>query len=239
MNFNFVFALLLLSFVGVFAKKKHQEQHTLRAKAKVGVVPANTVYQENNAGIVQTLGVALINRAQIEPEDCPWVVIGNQANACLYTSLTITGDTSWMPIVEREYQAGKRNFAIFTGRHGSIPNKVDNVNGETHASIWEPNFVTADTTRKTQMDGEHADINIEMVDCNQQKTNHLSWLRAQTTQRINAGTTVVWAWCYSIFSNSEADADAPEMVIQSHNEVEIAKSIRQIVTDGFSWCPRP
>ena len=82
------------------------------------------------------------------------------------------------------------------------------------------------------------DLAIELIDTGQSKQNQTAWLKKETASQVLQGRAVIYAWCYSIFSMCEADADAPKMVVDSNQAVEIAKTIASLVGDYYRWVPR-
>ena len=128
---------------------------------------------------------------------------------------------------------------LITGRHGDWIQQVENPTATT-LNIFDPQHVTEDQARIAQVKAAHADINIEMVDAATAPTNQVKFLRDTTTAAINAGKTVIWAWCFSFMANVEADKDAPiNPVLKSHYEVFKTKTIATITQEDFTWCPRP
>jgi len=66
----------------------------------------------------------LAKGSKFTKENCPWVEIKGDLDRRLYASITITGCTSWKPLVERLHELEKRDkFLILSGRHGQLPNK--------------------------------------------------------------------------------------------------------------------
>ena len=99
---------MVIAVVSVFGKKKAHKQKALRAKVTGA---ATNIYADTDASKpVNQIKEEFMNKPNIVPEEVPWVAIGNEAKACLYTSITQTGDESWKPVVEKAYVPNSHSF---------------------------------------------------------------------------------------------------------------------------------
>lgn len=244
-----VAVLASLLTVGCFAERFQNDAHLGDTKA------TTKLYGPTSKLTCKKIFQALIKK-QINSEDCPWVKqpSGNGKQA-LYTSVTITGENSWMPIVVKAVtEKGSKKFVIFTGRHGSMvhavvtglnaknPSMTAPINNvRVDQEVWEPSFVDEDKKRVKQMMAEKQmkkikGLKLTLVDVNPHKTNHVKWLKEETKKHLKAGSNVIWAWCYSLYAPIEGDIGAPKMVTDSHALVTQNKKISVIVTENYkSW----
>ncbi len=174
---------------------------------------------------------------QVESEDCPWVKIG----AGLYVSVTITGENSWGPLVAKLYSQGARQFTVFTGRHGNLPNYFDGKTKETR-HVFDQALLKQDqailTLVKSASFKEFYDeaFNVDIVDAGKSKKDQTTWLKSESNKAIKAGSAVIWAWCYGLFTMFEFEEDAEKkMVHVALTEDEIAKPIDALCKTHFAW----
>ncbi|GAB0115783.1 hypothetical protein [Acidisoma sp. C75] len=183
---------------------------------------------------------ALISRhllaGAVRPEDCPWVKVGR-----LFLSVTITGQTSWLPLISRLYPEGMRRYTVFTGRHGNIPNFVDH-SGRA-VGIFDAQHLAEDEEVRAQALAEFSDITIDLVDSASAPRLQTQWLRRETTEAIRRGHAVIYAWCYGLFTMCEApgDLERPRFrhAMQSHQSYLTDRTVAELVQDYWSWVPRP
>ena len=198
----------------------------------MGAKTKNLYNEQDNSQSVQQIVKALMSRDSIEAEDCPWVKVGQ-----LYLSLSITGEKSWLPLVRLLHANGQKKFSVFSGRHGDIPNGVDNLTGITQG-VFDEHHMVEDTARQKEITKELTDITVDLIDTSKHQKNQTAWLKQETTTQLGKGHAVIFAWCYSIFTMCEHDGDAPKQVVLSNQQVEIAKSVASLVRDYYAWAPR-
>jgi hypothetical protein len=159
----------------------------------------------------------------------------------LYLSVTITGNESWLPLLARLHQWGHKEFNVFSGRHGDVPNIVDSEG--TTQSVFDEEHIKEDEDVKKKTLEEFKDVTIEIVDTRAGEKDQKQWLIENATQRFQANTPVIFAWCYSLFTMSEfhrkfvgRTLTTPEMtawtIAQSE---ELSKPISEIVKTNFTW----
>jgi hypothetical protein len=196
---------------------------------------ATAILPATNAEKVEDITMALM-AGGVESHQCPWVDVKDQK---LFVSVSITGEDSWGALVANLAGAGKTKFAIFTGRHGNIPNQVDN-KGNKAVDIMDHNHFTEDEGKKAGVLAGTAATDIELIDCSAHAKGHTDWLKKETNKQIKAGAVVIYAWCYSIFSFQELGGvegvlEPPKLVLESHQKVAIAKTVATLVTEDFNW----
>ncbi len=198
--------------------------------------PTNTIYPDNSTEKPCDISKALL-AGNVSSEDCPWVKIGN-----LYVSVTITGESSWLPLISLLHEEGKRKFTVFSGRHGDIPNIVDQSNDKT-ILVFDEGHMDEDNAVKTNALKEFPDISIEIVDSGAQQIDHAAWLAKETKTHLDADSVVIYAWCYSLFTMSEikmaVTGDGKEIYesesYQDAQKAEFSKSIADTLNANFSW----
>jgi hypothetical protein len=182
----------------------------------------------------------IMNKKQVEAEDAPWVEIGN-----LYVSVTITGDTSWLPLISRLCTAGgRKKFIVFTGRHGGVPNPVDRIG---RSLVFDFEHFEQDEKIKSQALSKFSDISIELIDTGEHQLDQVKWLRDETAKHIARGASVIYSWCYGIFTMCEipndlgpdvgASAEGWAKVVASNMTHLSTKTIAQINQDYWHWVP--
>ncbi len=192
----------------------------------------NLLTKDNNS-VVSKVSAELLDRSTVEAEDCPWVQVGK-----LYLSLTITGEESWLPLIRLLRDQGQKNFVVFTGRHGDIPNLVKKSTQET-LGVFDPKHKKEDEALRERALDQMKDISIQLVDTSANKKNQTAWLRATSLEYLKQGRAVIYAWCYSIFTMFEADAEASKQEIEKKQEDEISKTVAALVDRWFQWALRP
>lgn len=199
--------------------------------------PTKKLYHSESYDIAKEVSLALLNAGEVQPEDCPWVQVGN-----LYLSVTITGEESWLPLLAMLHQSGYRKFSVFSGRHGDIPNKVDSKG--TTQGVFDKKHIEEDEVMKQKALKEFKNITIEIVDTRAGEKNQKQWLIKNAKQRFQSNTPVIFAWCYSLFTMSEFHRDTVELELTKPEELtayskanseEISKSISEIVKTNFDW----
>jgi hypothetical protein len=165
------------------------------------------------------------------------VEIGN-----LYLSVTIVGENSWLPLISllsrrREtLRVNSKNHVVFTGRHGDIPNIVDSA-GKT-LGVFDKGHFTEDEKVKRSAESQFG-VNITLVDAGQNERLQTEWLKKATRDAIFARNRVIYAWCYGLFTLCEAPPGVKTMVLSSHQNVLISKTVGELVKDYRDWVPRP
>ncbi len=200
------------------------------------IKPTTTLYNSQSDAIPGDISRDLFARKEVRPEDCPWVKVG-----CLYLSVTITGNESWLPLLARLHQGGYREFSIFSGRHGDVPNQVDS-EGTTQGVFDEEHIIEDQAVREKALK-RFKDITIEIIDTGAGAKNQKQWLMENATQRFQTNTPVIFAWCYSLFALSEfhrkvvgRELSTPEMTAYMKAQAEeLGKSISEIVKKNFAW----
>lgn len=206
--------------------------------------PTKRLLNEKDAAKANLISQNLL-KGEVNAHDCPWVEIGK-----LYVSVTITGEESWLPLLALLTSKGHKKFVVFTGRHGDIPNMVNNKTAET-VGVFDPAHTEEDKKIKTIALKEFPGITVDLVDTSAGKKNQAKWLQTETTKHLKAGASVIYAWCYSLFTFVEGDADADKALVKkrgsqdpikivsnSRQQVEIEKSVGTLVKEGFAWVPR-
>jgi len=196
---------------------------------------ATAILPATEANKVEDITLALM-AGGVDSHQCPWVDVKDQK---LFVSVSITGEDSWGALVANLAAAGKTKFAIFTGRHGNIPNEVDN-KGKKAVKIMDHDHFTEDQGKKAGVLAGTKATDIELIDCSAHAEKHTDWLKTETNKQIAAGAVVIYAWCYSLFSFQELGGVAgvlepPKLVLESHQRVAIAKTVATLVTEDFNW----
>ena len=168
---------------------------------------------------------------------CPWVQIGN-----LFVSVTFTGNKSWGPVVEQEYEKGYREFTILSGRHGDQYGQlVQFSTGEFGPGVAEPSHYTQDLAEKTEWERRLDDLELQVIDVGCAPYNKVQALKTLAMGELNARRTVVFAWCFSIFSMMEHPANpylpVPDKVLESYMLRAFNTPVAALVEEGFSWVP--
>jgi hypothetical protein len=200
------------------------------------IKPTTTLYNSQSDVIPSKVSKDLHARKEVQPEDCPWVQVGN-----LYLSVTITGNESWLPLLARLHQLGYKKFSVFSGRHGDVPNKVDSEG--TTQGVFDEEHIKEDEYVKKKALEEFKNIVIEIVDTRAGEKNQKQWLIENAKQRFQTNTPVIFAWCYSLFTMSEfhrkivgRELTTPEMTAYSKAQSEeLSKPISEIVKTNFAW----
>lgn len=192
------------------------------------IIPANDngTPLEHGTAFIDSLGNVGFGQ---EPPDCPWVQVRN-----LYLSVTQTGPTSWPPLVRQLQQGGARTFTILSGRHGTqIGQAVDNRNGRMHDNLFERALYVTDNNHA----GTLGIAGLEVIDASLPQYRSTGGLRTLVQAKLGAGRVVILAWCHSLFSMAEYDGDAPMLVLRSHLELSVRKSVATIVAESYRWVP--
>jgi hypothetical protein len=169
--------------------------------------------------------------------NCPWVQIGN-----LFVSLTFTGNKSWKPVVEHEYELGYREFTILSGRHGDQYRQlVQFSTGEFGPGVAERKHYTQYLAEKDDLDERLDDLHLQVIDVGRPPHNTLKPLKALALSELNARRTVIFAWCFSIFSMMEHPENpylpVPDKVLASYMLRAFSTPVAALVKEGFSWVP--
>jgi hypothetical protein len=173
---------------------------------------------------------------EVRDQDCPWVKIGK-----LYVSVTIVGENSWLPLISRLSKDGVKRYTIFTGRHGNIPNIVDSLGRAT--GIFDASHTEEDAVVRQKAMTEFPGHQIELVDTSTNARFQTQWLKRETTNHILNGQTVIYAWCYGLFTMCEAPSDldrAEYRTVLASNQTHLTgKTVADLVTDYWGWVPNP
>jgi hypothetical protein len=206
------------------------------------IKPTKTLYNSESEAIPSEVSIVLNASKEVQPEDCPWVQVGK-----LYLSVTITGEESWLPLLARLHKSGYKEFSVFSGRHGDIPNKVDR-EGTTQGVFDEKHIEQDEVVKQKALKlKELENITIEIVDTRAGEKNQKQWLIKNAKQRFQTNTPVIFAWCYSLFTMSEFHRKTVDLKLTTAEEMtayskaqseEISKSISEIVKTNFAWAMR-
>lgn len=189
--------------------------------------PTKRLLSSSDNGIPSQINMDLQAQAEVPGEDCPWVEIGN-----LYVSLTMIGETSWLPLISRLHATHKQ-YKVFTGRHGDIPNKVDQKG--TTIGVFSQEHVQEDKDVKNKALAEFKDIKIELADAGTIKSGHTNWLKSATISNILEGNKVIYAWCYGLFTMCEISNSVDATRYQNEQNILINKSIKTLVKQYWDW----
>ena len=155
-----------------------------------------TIYKDDNKkNALEMINELQFTQGEVKAEDCPWVQIGS-----IYSSVTVTGEESWKPLVRTLHQRGRKAFTVFTGRHGSIFNLVDKHN--VSHGISEREHYNQDVVRMEEITKE-LNVTVELIDTSGWHKDHTKTLKNQTQAKLKQSKGVIYAWCHSIFSFCE------------------------------------
>lgn len=160
----------------------------------------------------------------------------------LYVTLTICGDGSWKALVKNLHkQYPQKDFVVYTGRHGGVPNR--NKDGKT-VGVFDADHTEKDIDcMKGCLNGEwekNGPGTITVIDSGKinggnTQFNHTECLRAAYRRDLSEGRIVILAWCYSLFTFVEVDAEielkSPEYVAVT--EREINRTVEDLVVSYF------
>lgn len=193
--------------------------------------PTKCLLDTKSTETPQKINLDIQSRSEVNPEDCPWVKLGQ-----LYVSVTIIGDTSWLPLIAllREGKSPVSKFSVITGRHGDIPNRYGP--DGTYVDIMDSAHVEEDKKVKEQALREFKGIEIDLVDAGQAVQNQTGWLRL-TTKSLIAERTVIYGWCYGIFSMCIASTSLSASDLQQRQNWAITTPINELVKAYWDWVP--
>lgn len=196
------------------------------------VTPTKKILSDGASETPSSISLALLAGA-VADEDCPWVEVGG-----LYLSVTIVGENSWLPLISRLYNGtqSRKKFVVFTGRHGDIPNAV-NASGTT-VNVFDRSHVTEDIKVRDRALKEFPGITIDLVDCGTNQKLQSQWLKSETLRRLLDNTTVIYAWCYGLFTMCEIAQGVNQKVFASHQNHMINQSVGHLVSENWNWVPR-
>lgn len=203
----------------------------------MAIIPTKRLLSDRDAARPNLISKALLDGG-VNDEDCPWVEVGN-----LYLSVTIIGERSWLPLISRLYKTPQslrydhKKYAVFTGRHGDVPNVVDNA-GKT-LGVFDRGHFEEDEKIKAKALLEFPGVSIDLIDAGQSERLQAEWLKRETSRQVFARKTVIYAWCYGLFTLCEAPSSAPQMVRESNQIALIGKTIGELVKDYWGWVPKP
>ncbi|OAI14116.1 hypothetical protein A1507_15670 [Methylomonas koyamae] len=197
--------------------------------------PTNTLYNHNSTAKPSVISKNLLS-GDVKDEDCPWVQVGQ-----LYLSVTITGENSWLPLVALLRSQGHKNFKVFSGRHGDIPNIVDR-KGMT-LNVFAKEHIDEDNRVRAKALKEFTDITVDIIDTQQSKTDQAKWLQEETQKHLKSNIPVIYAWCYSLFTMCEFSMPAVGDSLKLYEKVEyvnaqnteLNKTIAELVLTYFPW----
>lgn len=162
----------------------------VRTVSEFVYTPPSTILPQNSRDTAWVHSNKIRPDGKYTKENCPWVEIrgpnsaammcprGDAHDRLLYASVTITGCTSWEPLVRRLAAKGRRDFLILSGRHGNLPNlwnprtrltNLETFDGPKDQGYSGDNFFEGDTavmnklieeSRGTSLQG----INVEVWD---------------------------------------------------------------------------
>lgn len=204
----------------------------------MAIKPTKRLISVRDAARPNLISTNLLSQDAINDEDCPWVEIGN-----LYVSVTIIGENSWLPLIARLHgrpeslRYDRKQYVVFTGRHGDIPNLVDHA-GVT-MGVFDRGHFTEDEAVKARALRAFPDVTIELVDAAAGAGNQSEWLKRETSRHIFKRKTVIYAWCYGIFTMCEAPSGIDARVLQSNNTFLISKTIGELSKTYWDWVPLP
>ena len=173
-----------------------------------------------------------------DPQNCPWIKVGN-----LYLSVTTTGNESWPSVIDYAQKMGANKFSILTGRHGDqFGQQVDLKSGEFSPGVAEKNHFKEDEIQAKKLADKGCDI--EVIDVGNPPYNSVSRLK-QLAQSKLGERSVIFAWCFSIYSMKEYPStdplmphqELPVMVLKSKMRHAWETSVSALVTEGFEWVP--
>lgn len=167
----------------------------------------------------------------IAPEDCPWVQIGS-----VYVSITITGQESWRPLIRLLRERGRKHFVVYTGRHGSIVNRIDMK--KKSYGVLDHRHYDEDETLKAEAIDEMPDIGIQLVDTSQWAFNHTATLKQHTKTQFSRGVAVIYAWCHSLFTFCEEQLGPADIALEALRPNLVYNGEGQIVKPA-RWLPGP
>jgi hypothetical protein len=177
------------------------------------------------------------------PQNCPWVEIG-----CIFASITFTGESSWVSLLQLLRERGRKQFVIYTGRHGDIVNKVDKDRKSFGILDHEHYVQDSDYLECGILREKLPDVGIQLVDVSKWETDHTAKLKADTSQHFDRGVGIIYAWCHSLFTFREMQMEAldcklaevwPKLVFNSYHQVRApdrtTKIIKETKTGLVEW----
>lgn len=182
---------------------------------------------------VRKLNNKVMSSPVVDETTVPWIVIHDR----LYTTTTISGDTTWGALVKHLYHnEGETQFVIMSGRHGLIPNKVNFATGQTDKSIFDHNpprfddHVKEDKQRKKEL-SRGLNINIQVVDTARlggadSTVDHARHLERAIRRELSQGKVVILAWCFSLCTFHEFDTEGRSFAAVTHKDAEYAAATK-------------
>jgi len=162
----------------------------------------------------------------------PWVSVYDpeKCTGGLYGSVTITGTSSWVPLVKALHKHyPKKPIVIYSGRHGNLPNSFEkvivskSVGDADHDEkkrtlfVFDQKHMVQDNDLKTKLENDSSFK--KTLDITIRDTGNLwgefpqhrrygidttieqeEYLREAYKEDIMAGKIVILAWCYSLFT---------------------------------------
>lgn len=146
-----------------------------------------------------------------------------------------SADKSWGPIVTTEYAKGARNFAVLSGRHGDQYGQVvDVVSGAFGAEVRDQTHFTQDVAEVSGLSGRLQGVQINVVNVGVAPYNKVTALRTLAASQLDAGQTVIFAWCFSIFSVLEHPEGVPAKALQSYMLKACNTTVAALVTENYA-----
>jgi len=165
----------------------------------VPILDKNAFHLGDSESNAQYLALQVMKRNTVESQFCPWVKIKG-----LYTSLTITGPTSWVPLFKKIGENKPKKVILYTGRHGDVCNYLDQ-NGYP-AELIDLELYKEDKKRLHDYKSElkHAGIeHVELVDVDKWKQHQSKHLKHDIEKQLSHNHVCVIGWCYSIYTFCE------------------------------------
>lgn len=147
------------------------------------------------------LDAAMRKNENIDATDAPWI----RVHESLFASATETGSTTYRPLIKHLYEKeGKKDFVIFSGRHGDVLNIVDQ-DKKCPKYIFDDRQLDKESELQSWKDSMKIKANIKVVDTakldgKDSTQNHREKLKAYTEKELRKGKVVIYAWCYSIYA---------------------------------------
>ena len=173
-------------------------------------------------------------------KSCPWVRIGN-----LYVATLETNCHGWKYLLEQLYSGGAKKFAVFTGRHGSIDGTLVKKNSTLAKGHQDSKHKTEDSDTSQELRKSHSkdkQFELKLVDVGLDNST-MDQTRFLAKQHLTSGRTVLFAWCYSLLSMYEWNAN-DTYSYKSDTEGfrnycgNKHRKVSQIVGEVYGWVPR-
>jgi len=170
----------------------------------------------------------------------PWVKAGN-----LYMTVTTGNDTGWRELVQMELMAeGRRNFSVFTGRHGVINGSLtqDGNSDLFSDKVPDPKHLREDIIQKAVLDSQFYALPrpqrpvVRLYDVGTTQGSTMTRTQQLAMARMSMGDTVIFAWCWSLLSVYKAPVTAAEARKKEYDpSLAYNRPIRDILQDKYGW----